>query len=165
MFTVSRSNTLPLRLRFPSQSTVFIAMLVTGGMNDSTSRDLKFKLKRIVSMLTRMAIKFDGIKELSFNYPVTIIATNDDLPSDPIQMAATWLDQFAVAVSKAAAADRRFALRYEKHGIFLFGVPHRDNVDASDGWVAADRFVASALSRFNVRVGNISHSALAGVLI
>ena len=61
MFTVSRSNTLLLRLRFPSQSTVCIAMLATSGMNDSMSRYLKSKLKRIVSMLTRMAIRFDGV--------------------------------------------------------------------------------------------------------
>ena len=47
-------------------------LVATGGMNDSTSHGLKSKLKRIVSMLTRMAMKFDGVKEPSLNYPVAI---------------------------------------------------------------------------------------------
>ena len=38
-------------------------LVATGGLNDSTNRDLKAKLKRIVAMLIRMAMKFDGIRE------------------------------------------------------------------------------------------------------
>jgi len=33
-------------------------LVASGGMNDAMSRELKTKLKRIVSMLTRMAMKF-----------------------------------------------------------------------------------------------------------
>jgi len=40
-------------------------LVATGGIDDSTSHDLKSKLKRIVSMLTRMAVKIDGVKEPS----------------------------------------------------------------------------------------------------
>ena len=47
-------------------------LVVTGGLDDSTSRDLKSKLKRIVSMLTRMAMKFDGIQETSVDSAVVI---------------------------------------------------------------------------------------------
>ena len=47
-------------------------LVATGGVNDSTSRDLKSKLKRIVAMLTRMAMKFDGVKEPSVDYAVAI---------------------------------------------------------------------------------------------
>ncbi|MBL8811186.1 MAG: hypothetical protein JNM43_13500 [Planctomycetaceae bacterium] len=68
----------------------------------------------------------------------TIIATNDALPADLMQMTATWLYQFAVAISNAAATDGRFALRHDKYGIFLFGVPHSDYLDASDDWICYD---------------------------
>jgi len=47
-------------------------LLRTGGIDDSTSHDLKSKLKRIVSMLTRMAVKLDGVTEPSFGYSVAI---------------------------------------------------------------------------------------------
>ena len=47
-------------------------LVATGGVNDSTSRDLKSKLKRIVAMLTRIAMKFDGVKEPSVDYAVAI---------------------------------------------------------------------------------------------
>jgi len=47
-------------------------LVATSGLDDSTSRDLKSKLKRIVSMLTRMAMKFDGLKEASVDYAVAI---------------------------------------------------------------------------------------------
>jgi four helix bundle protein len=47
-------------------------LVATGGFNDSTNRDLKAKLKRIVAMLTRMAMKFDGIAESSVDYAVAI---------------------------------------------------------------------------------------------
>ncbi|TWT97296.1 hypothetical protein Pla100_24480 [Neorhodopirellula pilleata] len=38
---------------------------MSGGLDIKTSRDMKLTLKRIVSMLTRMAIKFDGVGEPS----------------------------------------------------------------------------------------------------
>ncbi|TWT94935.1 four helix bundle protein [Neorhodopirellula pilleata] len=47
-------------------------LAVSGGLDNKTSRDMKLKLKRVVSMLTRMAIKFDGVKEPSYNYLVAI---------------------------------------------------------------------------------------------
>ena len=47
-------------------------LVVTGGLDDATSRSLKSKLKRIVSMLTRMAMKFDGVSESSIEYAVAI---------------------------------------------------------------------------------------------
>ena len=47
-------------------------LVATDGLDDSTSRDLKSKLKRIVAMLTRMAMKFDGVKESSVDYAVAI---------------------------------------------------------------------------------------------
>ncbi|TWU51532.1 four helix bundle protein [Rubripirellula reticaptiva] len=47
-------------------------LVATGGLDDSTSRDLKSKLKRIVSMLTRMAMKFDDVSESSVDYAVAI---------------------------------------------------------------------------------------------
>ena len=43
-------------------------LVATGGLNDSANRDLKSKLKRIVAMLTRMAMKFDGIRESPEDY-------------------------------------------------------------------------------------------------
>ena len=47
-------------------------LVVSGGLDIKTSRDLKLKLKRVVSMLTRMAIKFDGVGESSVDYAVVI---------------------------------------------------------------------------------------------
>ncbi|TWT91615.1 four helix bundle protein [Neorhodopirellula pilleata] len=47
-------------------------LVATGGLDDSTNHDLKSKLKRIVAMLTRMAMKFDGVKESSVEYSVAI---------------------------------------------------------------------------------------------
>ena len=41
-------------------------------MEDGASRDMKLKLKRIVSMLTRMAMKFDGVEESSVEHAVVI---------------------------------------------------------------------------------------------
>ena len=38
-------------------------LVVSGGLNQETSFDLKSKLVRIVAMLTRMAMKFDGVSE------------------------------------------------------------------------------------------------------
>jgi four helix bundle protein len=38
-------------------------LVVSGGLKLKTSIELKSKLVRIVAMLTRMAIKFDGISE------------------------------------------------------------------------------------------------------
>ena len=38
---------------------------VSGGLDEFASRELKPKLKRIASMLTRMAMKFDGVRESS----------------------------------------------------------------------------------------------------
>ena len=47
-------------------------LLATGGLDGSKSHELKSKLKRIVAMLTRMAMKFDGVKEPSVDYAVGI---------------------------------------------------------------------------------------------
>jgi four helix bundle protein len=47
-------------------------LVVSGGLNIKTSRDMKLKLKRVVSMLTRMAIKFDGVGESSVDYAAAI---------------------------------------------------------------------------------------------
>ncbi|WP_144057963.1 hypothetical protein [Novipirellula maiorica] len=47
-------------------------LAATGGLDESMSRDLKSLLKRIMAMLTRMAMKFDGVKESSVEYPVAI---------------------------------------------------------------------------------------------
>ena len=47
-------------------------LVASGGMDAVISRDMKLKLKRIVSMLTRMAMKFDGIAESSIGYAVAI---------------------------------------------------------------------------------------------
>ena len=38
-------------------------LVVSGGLNRETSFDLKSKLVRIVAMLTKMAMKFDGVSE------------------------------------------------------------------------------------------------------
>lgn len=67
----------------------------------------------------------------------TLVATNDDLPSDLMQMAETWLYQFSVAVANAAAADGRFALRYDKYGNFLFGVPYT-GLEGLREWICDD---------------------------
>ena len=42
--------------------------VVSGGMNRETDHDLKSKLVRIVAMLTRMAMKFDGVAETLSEY-------------------------------------------------------------------------------------------------
>ena len=47
-------------------------LVALGGLGESDSRDLKLKLKRIVSMLTKMAMKFDGVAEASLDYTVAI---------------------------------------------------------------------------------------------
>ena len=47
-------------------------LAVSGGLDEAASRDMKLKLKRIVSMLTRMAMKFDGVGESSVAYAVAI---------------------------------------------------------------------------------------------
>ncbi|TWT56622.1 four helix bundle protein [Allorhodopirellula solitaria] len=44
------------------------ALVATDGLEDVASRELKRMLKRIVSMLTRMAMKFDGVREPSVDY-------------------------------------------------------------------------------------------------
>ena len=43
-------------------------LVVSGGMEHSLSSRLKAKLKRIVSMLTKMAMKFDGVSEPPTRY-------------------------------------------------------------------------------------------------
>ena len=43
-------------------------LVVSGGLNQETSFDLKSKLVRIVAMLTRMAMKFDGVSERPSGY-------------------------------------------------------------------------------------------------
>ncbi|TWU01482.1 four helix bundle protein [Neorhodopirellula pilleata] len=47
-------------------------LVVSGGLYIKTSRDMKLTLKRVASMLTRMAIKFDGVGESSYNYLAVI---------------------------------------------------------------------------------------------
>jgi len=47
-------------------------LVASGGLDDVASRDTKLQLKRIVSMLTRMAMKFDGVSESSVEYAVAI---------------------------------------------------------------------------------------------
>ena len=47
-------------------------LVVSGGLDDVASRDMKLQLKRIVSMLTRMAMKFDGVSESSAKYAAAI---------------------------------------------------------------------------------------------
>jgi hypothetical protein len=43
-------------------------LVVSGGMNREASVELKSKLVRIVAMLTRMAMKFDGVSESPSEY-------------------------------------------------------------------------------------------------
>jgi hypothetical protein len=43
-------------------------LVVSGGLSQETDRELKSILVRIVAMLTRMAIKFDGVSESSSEY-------------------------------------------------------------------------------------------------
>ena len=43
-------------------------LVVSGGLNRETSLELKSRLARIVAMLTRMAIKFDGVSETLDEY-------------------------------------------------------------------------------------------------
>lgn len=45
-------------------------LVASGGMDSETSDKLKRLLKRIVSMLTRMAMKFDGVSESTIDYAV-----------------------------------------------------------------------------------------------
>ncbi len=45
-------------------------LVVTGALDDSTSRNLKSMLKRIVSMLTRMAMRSDGVEERLVDYEI-----------------------------------------------------------------------------------------------
>ena len=47
-------------------------LFASGGFDATRSRELKVKLKRIVSILTRMAMKFDGVREPSVVYAVAI---------------------------------------------------------------------------------------------
>ena len=44
------------------------ALVVSGGMSRETDRELKSKLVRIVAMLTRMAMRFDGVSESLSEY-------------------------------------------------------------------------------------------------
>jgi coenzyme F420-reducing hydrogenase alpha subunit len=43
-------------------------LVVSGGMSRETDHELKSKLVRIVAMLTRMAMKFDGVSETLSEY-------------------------------------------------------------------------------------------------
>jgi len=43
-------------------------LVVSGGLNRETSFDLKFKLTRIVAMLTKMAMKCEGVSEHPSEY-------------------------------------------------------------------------------------------------
>jgi four helix bundle protein len=45
-------------------------LVASGGIDLSTSTELKIKLKRIVAILTRMAMKLDGVSESSAEYDV-----------------------------------------------------------------------------------------------
>ena len=47
-------------------------LVASSGVDDVASREWKSKLKRIVAMLTKMAMKFDGVREPSGNYIVAI---------------------------------------------------------------------------------------------
>ncbi|WP_153555658.1 four helix bundle protein [Roseimaritima sediminicola] len=47
-------------------------LVASGGLDYAYSREMKLKLKRIVSMLTRMAMKFDGVGESAVDYAVAI---------------------------------------------------------------------------------------------
>ena len=47
-------------------------LVASSGLDDVKSRAMKQKLKRIVSMLTRMAMKFDGVSESPVDYTVAI---------------------------------------------------------------------------------------------
>jgi four helix bundle protein len=47
-------------------------LVVSGGLNRETSFDLKTKLVRIVAMLTKMAMKFDGVSESLSEYTLGI---------------------------------------------------------------------------------------------
>ena len=47
-------------------------LVASGGLDDVASRDMKLQLKRIVSMLTRMATKFHGVSESSVGYALAI---------------------------------------------------------------------------------------------
>ena len=45
-------------------------LVACGGMDPLRSTELKLQLKRIVAMLTKMAMKFDGVSESSSGYDV-----------------------------------------------------------------------------------------------
>ena len=60
-----------------------------------------------------------GRPNLGFGVEVAL-ATADEIPE---QLHPSWLLDLTVAVSNQAAVDRRFYLRAEKFGIFLFGAP------------------------------------------
>jgi len=47
-------------------------LVASGGMERSTSIRLKAKLKRVVSMLTRMAMKFESVSESPAGYAVEV---------------------------------------------------------------------------------------------
>ncbi len=49
-----------------------IEYVASGGLEVEASRELKRKIRRIVSMLTRMAMKFDGVNESSVEYAAAI---------------------------------------------------------------------------------------------
>lgn len=53
-------------------------LVATSGLDQVASRDLKVKLKRIVSMLTRMAIKFGGVSEEAAEYSLSSEFTLQD---------------------------------------------------------------------------------------
>jgi four helix bundle protein len=46
-------------------------LVVSGGLSQETDCELKSRLVRIVAMLTRMALKFDGVSETSSEYNQT----------------------------------------------------------------------------------------------
>jgi four helix bundle protein len=46
-------------------------LVVSGGLSRETDHELKSRLVRIVAMLTRMAMKFDGVSESSSEYSLS----------------------------------------------------------------------------------------------
>ena len=52
-------------------------LVVSGGMSRETDHELKSKLVRIVAMLTRMAMKFDGVAEQCAAYDAEIDYDNE----------------------------------------------------------------------------------------
>ena len=47
-------------------------LVVSGGLNSETSFELKSRLVRIVAMLTRMAMKFDGVSDSLVEYTLGV---------------------------------------------------------------------------------------------